>query len=150
VLRTEPRKNKENLIAMDYEKLLEKAYEKLPKIENHIDRFKIPMVDTIVQGNQTIIKNFSDISETLRRDPLHILKFLAKELATPAGLDGKRAILQAKVPQKMVQQKLEIYVNDYVFCRECKRPDTKLVKEDRITFLKCEACGAKSSVKAIK
>jgi translation initiation factor 2 subunit 2 len=135
---------------MDYESLLNKAFEKLPKVENHLDRFRIPVVETMIQGNQTVIKNFSDIAEILRREPSHILKFLTKELATPAGLDDKRAILQAKIPQKMVQQKLEAYVNDYVFCRECSRPDTKLVKEDRITFLKCEACGAKSSVKAIK
>ena len=135
---------------MDYESLLNKAYEKLPKIEDQVDRFRIPIAETMVQGNQTIIKNFSDIAEILRREPSHILKFLTKELATPAGLDGKRAILQAKIPQKMIQQKLETYVVDYVFCRECKRPDTKLIKENRIIFLKCEACGAKSSVKAIK
>jgi len=135
---------------MDYESLLNKAYEKLPKIEEHIDRFKIPVAETIIQGNQTIIKNFSEIAETLRREPSHILKFLTKELATPAGLDGLRAILQAKISQRMIQQKLEAYVNDYVLCKECKRPDTKLIKEDRITFLNCEACGAKSSVKAIK
>ena len=135
---------------MDYESLLNKAYEKLPKIENHIDRFKIPIADIMIQGNQTIIKNFSQIAETLRREPLHILKFLTKELATPAGLDGSMAILQAKISQRMIQQKIDAYVADYVLCKECKRPDTKLVKEDRITFLKCEACGAKSSVKAIK
>ena len=135
---------------MDYETLLNKAYEKLPKIENHVDRFKIPLAETMIQGNQTIIKNFSQIAETLRRDPSHILKFLTKELATPAGLDGSRAILQAKISQKMIQQKIDVYVADYVLCKECKRPDTKLIKEDRITFLKCEACGAKSSVKAIK
>ena len=135
---------------MDYESLLNKAYEKLPKIEDRVDRFRIPIAETMVQGNQTIIKNFSDIAEILRREPSHILKFLTKELATPAGLDGKRAILQAKFPQKMIQQKIETYVVDYVFCKECKKPDTKLIKENRIVFLKCEACGAKSSVKAIK
>jgi len=135
---------------MDYETLLNKAYEKLPKIEEQIDRFRIPIVETMIQGNQTIIKNFSQISEILRRDPSHILKFLTKELATPAGLNNERAILQAKLSQKIIQQKLEIYVNDYVLCKECKKPDTKLIKEDRITFLKCEACGAKSSLKAIK
>lgn len=138
------------MIFVDYESLLKKAYEKLPRTEESNDRFKIPVADTMIQGNQTIIKNFSQISETLRRDPSHILKYLAKELATPAGLDGTRAILQTKLPQKSVQQKLDAYVVDYVFCKECKSPDTKLVKEDRITFLKCEACGAKSSKKAIK
>jgi translation initiation factor 2 subunit 2 len=138
------------MVIMDYESLLKKAYEKLPKIEEYKDRFQIPVAETMIQGNQTIIKNFSQIAERLRRDPTHILKFLAKELATPAGLDGTRAILQTKLSQKMVQQKLDVYVVDYVFCKECKSPDTKLIKEDRITFLKCEACGAKSPKKAIK
>jgi translation initiation factor 2 subunit 2 len=138
------------MILMDYESLLNKAYEKIPKTEKYKDRFNIPMVEIMTQGNQTIIKNFSQIAETLRREPSHILKFLAKELATPAGLDGTRAILQAKISQKMVQQKLDVYVVEYVFCKECKSPDTKLMKEDRITFLKCEACGAKSPKKAIK
>jgi translation initiation factor 2 subunit 2 len=138
------------MIYMDYESMLSKAYEKLPKTEASSERLKIPLADTMIQGNQTIIKNFSQIAETIRRDPLHILKFLAKELATPAGLDGTRAILQTKLSQKIVQQKLDAYVAEYIFCKECKSPDTKLIKEDRITFLKCEACGAKSPKKAIK
>lgn len=135
---------------MDYESLLNKAYENLPKIEERVDRFRIPVVETIIQGNQTIIKNFSQIAETLRREPSHILKFLTKELATPAGLSGTRAMFQAKISQKMIQQKLESYVKDYVLCKECGSPDTKLIKEGRITFIKCEACGAKSPLKAIK
>ncbi|MFH1229265.1 MAG: translation initiation factor IF-2 subunit beta [Candidatus Aenigmatarchaeota archaeon] len=135
---------------MDYEALLSKAYEKLPKTGENKERLKVPIADTMIQGNQTIIKNFTQIAETIRRDPLHILKFLAKELATPTGLDGTRGILQTKLSQKMVQQKLDIYVVDYVFCKECKSPDTKLMKDDRFTFLKCEACGAKSPRKAIK
>jgi translation initiation factor 2 subunit 2 len=135
---------------MDYETLLNKAYEKLPKPVKTSDRFEIPIVETIVQGNQTIIKNFSQIYETLRRDPKHLLKFLTKELATPANFDGSRAILQSKIPQSLIQKKLEAYIKEYVFCKECGRPDTRLIKEDRIFFLKCEACGAKASVKLIK
>jgi len=135
---------------MDYESLLKKAYEKLPNTETAINRFKIPLAETMIQGNQTIIKNFSQISEILRRDPKHILKFLTKELATPAGFDGTRVILQSKIPNRLVQQKLELYIKEYVFCKECGQPDTQLIKEKRITFLKCEACGAKASVKSIK
>ena len=135
---------------MNYEELLNKAYEKLPKIEKYSDRFEIPAVETAIQGNQTIIKNFSQVCETLRRDPKHLLKFLTKELATPANFDGSRAILQTKIPQNLIQKKLETYIKEYVLCKECNRPDTKLTKEDRITFLKCEACGAKTSAKSIK
>ena len=135
---------------MDYEKLLNKAYEKLPKVEKSTERFENPEVDTMIQGRQTIIKNFSQICETLRREPKHLLKFLTKELATPAGFDGVRATFQSKLPRRLVQTKLNVYVRDYVMCKECGKPDTRLKKEDRIIFLRCEACGAKASVKSIK
>ncbi len=135
---------------MDYESLLKKAYEKLPKAGVSKERLKVPAADTSLQGNQTIIKNFSQIVETIRREPSHMLKFLAKELAAPAGIEGGRAVLQAKLSQRMVQQKIDAYMNEFVFCKECKSPDTKLIREDRVTTLKCEACGAKSPRKAIK
>ena len=38
---------------------------------------------------------------------------------------------------------------DWNFCPECGKPDTNLVKEDRINFLVCEACGARTSVKSV-
>jgi len=135
---------------MDYETLLNRAYENLPKVGESTERFEVPSVDIMIQGRQTIVKNFSQICEILRRKPKHLLKFLTKELATPGGFDGVRATFQSKLPQKLVQNKLEVYIRDYVTCKECGKPDTKLVKEDRITFLKCEACGAKASVKPIK
>lgn len=135
---------------MDYEKLLEKAYEKLPQVEQTTDRFEVPEPEIIIQGRQTIIRNFSQICETLRRDPNHLLKYLTKELATPAGFDGARATFQSKIYRKLMENKIKTYVRDYVICKECGKPDTKIVKESRIAFLKCEACGAKASIRAIK
>ena len=134
---------------MEYEKLLEKAYEKLPKARESEERFVIPIADVSVQGTQTTIKNFSQIAQALRRDSTHLMKFLTKELAAP-GSSNDKAVFQAKLSQKIIQQKIESYVREYVICRECKRPDTKLVREDRLTFLVCEACGAKTSVKSVK
>lgn len=135
---------------MDYEQMLQEAFEKFPKIKDKGERFEIPVLDTMIQGNQTIIKNFAQVCQALRREPKHVLKFLTKELATPADLDQSRAVFKSVLSQRAMQQKLESYVRDYVICGECKRPDTQLSKEDRITFLKCEACGAKYSVKEIK
>lgn len=130
--------------------MLQEAFEKFPKIKDKGERFEIPVLDTMIQGNQTIIKNFAQVCQALRREPKHVLKFLTKELATPADLDQSRAVFKSVLSQRAMQQKLESYVRDYVICGECKRPDTQLSKEDRITFLKCEACGAKYSVKEIK
>lgn len=134
---------------MEYEKMLEEAYSKI-KTAGKDERFEIPKAEAFVQGAFTIVKNFSQIADYLRRDVRHMLKFFARELAAPGSLEGGKAIFQTKVSQKTVQQKLEEYINEYVLCKECKKPDTKLLKEDRITVMKCEACGAKCAVKQLK
>ena len=33
------------------------------------------------------------------------------------------------------------------FCKDCGKPDTELIKEDRFTFIHCLACGAKHSIR---
>lgn len=132
---------------MEYEDLLEKAYEKLPKVKVDEERFEIPKFEIMIQGNQTIVKNFAQVCHVLRREPKHVLKFLTKELATPANIDQTRALFQSKLFRNTVQKKLESYVKEYVLCKECKKPDTKLIKKDRVTILKCEACGATSAVR---
>ncbi len=131
-----------------YEDLLKKAKANLPTMTTATERFEIPKVQGHVQGNKTIISNFNQICSTLRRDPQHILKYLQRELATPAQIDGPRLILGRKLLSSLINQKIERYTNDFVICSECKKPDTKLIKEDRIYSIKCMACGAKHPVKA--
>jgi translation initiation factor 2 subunit 2 len=90
-----------------------------------------------------------EISNILRREPNHLSKYLFKELATPGNIEGATLILQTKVPIDILQKKIEDYIKEFVYCKVCGEPDTKLTKEDRITFMKCDACGAKSSVRTI-
>jgi len=132
---------------MSYEELLNKAFEKLPDIKENVERFEIPNIESDIEGNQTTVRNFVQIADVIRRDPIHMLKFFTKELAAPGSIKGKLATFQTKAPRKKIQQKLETYVREYIMCKECQRPDTKLVKENRITILVCEACGAKYGVK---
>lgn len=130
----------------DYNKLLERAYANLPKTTGTGERFEIPRVVGIRMGRRTIIQNFGDISSRLNRDPHHLLKFLSKDMATAASLDGTRAIFQGRFDVATVTRLLKIYAQRYVICPICNRPDTKIEKEDRFLFLRCEACGAKSSI----
>jgi len=132
-----------------YEDLLESALEKMPKKLHEKDRFQVPEVIIEPQGNKTLIKNFIDIANALRRDPNHISKYLFKELATPGGIQGSSLILQTRLTKETIQKKLESYISTYVFCKICGEPDTKFVKEGRITFVQCDACGSRSSYKAI-
>jgi len=132
-----------------YEEMLKRAMEKVPKKTGTGERFEMPRMDAVAQGNNTIIKNFGDITAKLRRDPKHVMKFLTKELAAPGSTDGTRATFQGKLSYRMLQGKLELYVKEYVICKVCGRPDTKLIKEGRIDQMKCEACGARSPVREI-
>ena len=134
---------------MGYEDLLESALEKMPKKTHEKDRFQVPEIIIEMQGNKTLIKNFSDIANALRRDPNHIARYLFKELATPGNIQGSALILSTKLSRESIQKKIESYITDYVYCKICGEPDTKFVKEGRITFIQCDACGARSPYKHI-
>jgi translation initiation factor 2 subunit 2 len=133
----------------DYQKLLKKAMEAVPNAGKGIKRFEIPTVVSEIQGNKTLIKNFGELLTVFRRDVKHLSKFLFKQLATPGNVQSGILILQRKVPQRMIQEKLEVYAKEYIYCKECGKPDTKILKEDRITSMKCEACGAKFPVRNV-
>ena len=131
-----------------YEKLLEEAYGKIKKAEGNGERFEIPKAEGHFEGKKTIITNFSQIASIFRRNPEHLQKFLLKELAASGQKEGDRLILNIKVPSSRINQKIEEYANEFVICKECGKPDTELSREDRITFIRCMACGAKHSVRS--
>ena len=96
---------------------------------------------------KTFLRNFSEYPKILRRDPDKILQYLAKEFAVPAQLLGEKAMFIGKRDPDDFTRLFGIYIKDYVKCSTCGSPDTKIEKENRIPFLICEACGAKSTMK---
>ena len=132
----------------DYEKLLEEAHKKIKKVENNGDRFEIPKIEGHFEGKKTILTNFLQIASHIRRKPEQFQKFILRELATSGHLEGDRLILNNKIPSAKINQKIEDYTKEFVLCKECKKPDTELIKEDRLTFVHCLACGAKHSVRS--
>jgi len=130
----------------DYDKLLEEAYEKIKPVESKIERFEIPEAKGFVEGNKTIITNFGQVASYLRRNPEHLEKFLQRELAAPSKTDGDRLIFVKKIPRSKLQEKIKIYVDKFVMCKECGKPDTELEKDGNFVFIHCLACGAKHSM----
>jgi translation initiation factor 2 subunit 2 len=132
-----------------YEELLKQAYKKIKPVESKTSRFEIPEVESRIQGNKTIISNFQQIANYLRRKPEHIEKFLEKELAAKGKIEGDRLILIKKLPSRKIQERLKLYVEKYVLCKECKKPDTEIIKQNNFFFIHCLACGAKHSISKI-
>lgn len=131
-----------------YEELLKRARKDMPEDVGTGERFEIPKVKGHVQGNKTVITNFTAIVDAFRREPQHLLKYLQRELAAPAQIDGPRLILGRKLSSALINSKIEQYANDFVLCYQCKKPDTQLMKDGNVLVLKCMACGAKHPVKA--
>ncbi|MCX8153681.1 MAG: translation initiation factor IF-2 subunit beta [Candidatus Bathyarchaeota archaeon] len=133
----------------DYDELLRRAYAQAPEVSVKRERLTLPRLVLTTVGMRTIVANFKEVAEVLDRDPQHILKFLTRELATAATMQESRVIFQGKFQQDSLERLLQRYMEIFVICPVCKRPDTKIVKERRLSFLLCNACGAKSSIKQL-
>ncbi|NQV40010.1 MAG: translation initiation factor IF-2 subunit beta [Nitrosopumilus sp.] len=132
----------------DYENLLNRIKDKLGDTDNESQtRFELPIVDVMWEGQKTFLRNFSEFAKILRRDPQKVLQYLSKEFAVPAEMQGDKAMFVGRRAPDDFTRLFQIYVKDYLECTTCKSPDTKILKENRISFLICEACGAKSTLK---
>ena len=132
----------------EYEKLLKRIQDNLSDTRKQkTTRFELPPVDVMWEGQRTFLRNFAEFPKVLRRDPDKVLQYLSKEFAVPAQKFGEKAMFIGKRHPDDFTRLFQIYVTDYVECPTCKSPDTKIVKEKRISFLICEACGAKSTMK---
>lgn len=130
-----------------YNELLDKLYKQVKRVEV-AERFETPKIEGMVEGGKTIITNFSQLCSMLRRKPEHVSKFLSRELAAQASIEGDRLILNRKLLSSQINDKVQAYVKEFVICPECGKPDTELIKEKSFMFLHCLACGAKHSVRA--
>lgn len=130
----------------DYKAMLNRAYENLPDVVAEVDRFQIPRAIVRRQGRRSVIQNFKEIAERLQRPPEHLLKFLLRETATRGNFDGDKVVFQGRFNADSIRNLIEIYTNKYVICPVCGRPDTNVVRDKRLSFLQCDACGARSSI----
>jgi translation initiation factor 2 subunit 2 len=135
---------------LEYKDLLKRVVDSTPKKEVSDDRFKLPKAEIFYEGNTSVIKNFDKISDAINRTPDIVLKFLLGGFGTAGEMVGGRAVFQGKIPARSIQDKIKEYIDTFVMCSECGRPDTHLVKQGRTTLIRCDACGAFRSVKSRK
>lgn len=134
----------------DYFALLDRAKKNLPEVIESHERFSLPEFDILQEGKTTVIRNFIDVTDVLRRDPEHLLQYLLRELGTPGNIDNRRVVLKSKISPGLIASKIQNYTETFVLCSECGRPDTKFYKEGRTLVLECEACGSHRPVNVKK
>ena len=135
----------------EYLKMLADARRSLPAVLVSSERFQPPEAEVVIEGGQTHILSFREICEVLDRDLKLVATFLSKRLGAPYMLTEKerKLILSRVISPELVRSRLESFIETYVICPLCKRPDTELRKMRRGLLLKCRACGAETPVPRI-
>ncbi len=133
-----------------YESLLKRLQSKTAnQTKRSVSRIELPAPQIMWVGNKTIFRNFIDFPKVMRRDPEKVLLYLAKEFGSAAYIAGEKGIFVGKKEPSAFMSLFERYMKDYVMCPVCNSPDTKIERVKRHSFLVCEACGARSSMKGI-
>jgi translation initiation factor 2 subunit 2 len=140
--------NNKVVVVLSYIELLDRIKDQMRKDATVVtQRLNMPQPDANIVGNRTVWKNFSAIAAALRRDPRQMMIVIAKELGAAMTIENDgRAIIFGKKDNTSIKNVLNYYIKMYVTCPVCGSPDTKLIKEKKILFLVCEACGARTPV----
>lgn len=132
---------------MEYDELLNKIIEN-KKVDTH-SRFSPPAVEIVQSGQKTVI-TLDAFANYINRPIKHIANYLMHELTSSGQIDGGKLILAGRFGRNIVNEKINNYLNEYVICKQCKSPDTQLVKEGKNYYIKCLGCGAEYPVGRIK
>ena len=132
----------------DYERLLGRVYEKIPP-KSGSGVLELPEPQIIRVGTQTIVKNFREIAQKLKREPDLVARYLMKELASAGSYEegSGQLVLSVKVSSKVLKQVLDMFVKNYVRCPTCGSIDTHIERRGKVWVLVCEACGAEQPLK---
>ncbi len=131
-----------------YEWMLDRLYSAVPVLSSKYERFEVPKVKVVRIGEDTIVKNFKEMCDVLRREPRLVMRYLLKELAAPGNItESGELVIHGKFSAHVLNMLIDRFVKAYVICPTCGRPDTHIIKQRKAWILRCDACGAESSVR---
>lgn len=134
-----------------YVDLLERAYKNLALQREEKDtlsktKLSFPLFDIQkLGGKRTRWNNFKVVCQIMKRDPIHVQKFIEMELGEPTYLPDALLI---KAPGNYSRSKfvslISRYVEDYVKCKSCNSYNSLLTKNQvlRLMELDCQQCHA--------
>ncbi|KAF9763366.1 Eukaryotic translation initiation factor 5 [Nosema granulosis] len=109
-------------------------------------RYKMPRISIQHSGgSKTILVNLQEVSSSLKRDPLHILKYISYDLATQTKVDSKKYIVNGKHDARRIQDCIFDFIDLFVLCSKCENPETFYVDAGGLSK-ECLACGEKTKV----
>lgn len=109
---------------------------------------KKPIIERV--NRKTAFVNFNDVVESLGRDRDVFKRFIENYLSTSTSIDGNNILIfDLRVSEKQIMDITKSFINVYIKCPQCKKMETKIIKEDRINSIKCSNCGSKTPIQKI-
>jgi translation initiation factor 5 len=97
-----------------------------------------------------VIPNILDVAHDLARPPIYITKFFGFELGAQAKIVGdgptQRHIVNGAHDKEKLQDLLDVFINKFVLCGECKNPETELIIKGQHVIRECKACGKRTDI----
>lgn len=135
------------MIEKDASDCMEKRLVNIPRsLEDPYYRYKMPPIEIKLEGRgngiKTKLTNISEISESLLRPPLYIVKFFGYELGSQTGAK-EGFLINGKHEPEDLSNILDKFIEKYVLCGTCRNPETVLfISNKGVPRMKCKACGA--------
>lgn len=115
--------------------------------EDNYKKINLPAIKITKKNKISIFINFSNFVEKLKRTPEHISNYIREETGMATSVNAQdQMIIQGILNETKTETIMRNYIREYVSCRQCKCLDTNLIKENTITFILCNQCGAKTSL----
>lgn len=125
-----------------YDDMLKRAREEVPEDIGEEEQFKAPTVKVRAESGQTVILNWNELLRAANDQEKILLRFLSHQLATHGRITQGKVEFKGNLSSRKINNLVEEFVDKYIICSECGRPDTKLKKEKKHLLKKCQACGA--------
>ncbi|AYV84594.1 MAG: translation initiation factor 2 subunit beta [Hyperionvirus sp.] len=103
--------------------------------------------DIQIQNRKMQINNFTAVCASIHRDPEHLSTFMASELQKETSISANGTlVIHGTYKKSDIEGKIIKYVLEFVQCKMCKQHDTKIEKENRITYINCNKCFSRNAL----
>lgn len=142
-------------IIYSFDEMLSRAFNLMhsqnPDAGGHSRRIALPQFKISKKSKKTIFENFTKVCEIMKRDPEHVKQYICAEQNTDASIDGNGGlVITGRFQPQQLEKFIAQYILTYVKCPVCCSTDTRLDKQNRLLFIKCNQCTAQRSVQQIK
>lgn len=131
-------------VVYPYSQLLDRFFVSISEREEteQLKRLSLPVPNLIQKGGRRMIwTNFQITCQAMNRDQEQVKNFILEELLAEGSIDGQcQLVIVGRFQSQMILTLLRKYVSQFVICQICKRPNTSIVRQNRLTILKCNSC----------